>query len=91
MPHRATAVASHAIELALRGEAFKVQDLRRGIDDPPSRQTIYRVLRQLESDEWVTVDGHTWHPDFKAEALGDVDDSDEDTAGFSIDVGEFYE
>lgn len=73
--HRAGAVASRAIGLALRGEPFQVSDVRRRLSDPPSRQTVYRVLAQLERDEWVRQDGKTWHPYFKAKALGDVDDT----------------
>lgn len=48
MKHRSAAVASAAFRRALRGDPFKVSDLQRALDDPPSRQTIYRVLGQLE-------------------------------------------
>ena len=84
MGHRAAAVASRAIELAVRGQPFSVNDIQRGIEDAPSRQTIYRVLQQLEADDWITGDGHTYRPDFKAEALGDVDDSESGRKRFDI-------
>jgi len=44
MEHRAAAVASRGIELALQREPFTADDVRRGVDDPPSRATVYRVL-----------------------------------------------
>lgn len=74
MQHRATAVASRALELALRGKSFRVRDVQRGLSDPPSRQTVYRVLQQLEADDWIRVDGHSWHPDIKSQMLADVDE-----------------
>jgi len=88
MKHAATAVASAAVELALRGEAFQVSDLQHKLVDPPSRQTIYRVLRQLEEDDWIRSDHNTWRPDILAEMLGDVDpnpDCDRDK-GMSFDA-----
>lgn len=93
MSHRAGAVASRAIELALQGEPFRVTDVQRGLSDPPSRQTIYRVLRQLEADDWITIQDHTWYPDIKAKGLGDVDDQDdrERRRGFSVDAEDLLE
>jgi len=85
MTHRSAAVASRALELALRDQDFTVDDVRRGLSDPPSRQTIYRVLDQLAEDDWVTCSGKIWHPDIKAEMLGDVDDQDDGgREGFSL-------
>lgn len=88
MTHRAAAVASRAIALALRGESFTAEDVRRGVDDPPSRATVYRVLRQLEADEWIEQRGNGWHPDVKARLLGDAVDGERAGSGFGIDVVE---
>lgn len=89
MTHRAGAVASRAIELAVRGESFQVKDIQHGVSDPPSRQTCYRVLRQLEADGWIQCVGKHWRPDLKAEMLGDVDQDDRDRqAGMSFDAEE---
>jgi hypothetical protein len=84
MSHRAAAVASRAIELSLRGEPFRLDDVRRGVDDAPSQSTIHRVLRQLEADEWIEQRGNAWHPDVKATMLGDAGDTG--SGGFEIDT-----
>jgi len=93
MDHRAAGVSSRAIELAVRGKAFQVADLQQPLANPPSRQTCYRVLRQLETDEWVERDGNTWRPGVKADLLGDVDDEPERHGrdGFSPDVSEILQ
>lgn len=83
MKHRTTAVASRALIRALRNEQIAVSDLQRAVDDPPSRQTIYRVLRQLEAYDWIEQDGNTWRPSYRAQALGDVDDG-EARSGFDL-------
>lgn len=83
MKHRSTAVASVAIEEALRGKPFQVSDVQRAIEDPPSRQTIYRVCRQLEADGWIVADGQTWKPGAKPELLADVE-GDRDSRGFDL-------
>jgi hypothetical protein len=74
MKHRSAAVASRALELALRGQSFQVNDVQRDFADAPSRQTIYRVLDQLAEDDWLRCEGKVWHPDLKARMLADVDD-----------------
>lgn len=85
MEHRATGVASRALELALRGESFRTKDIQRVLSDPPSRQTCYRVLRQLQSDDWIYHENKTWHPDLKAKGLGSGSDTDRNAgSGFSI-------
>ena len=84
MKHRSTAVASMAIEEALRGKAFQVSDLQRALDDPPSRQTIYRVLNQLADDDWIERDGHTWQPSFKTRLLADIDEDSTQRQGFDL-------
>ncbi|WP_277543728.1 hypothetical protein [Haloarcula laminariae] len=84
MKHRFTAVASRALELALRGQQFQVTDIQRGLSDPPSRQTIYRVLDQLAEDDWLRCSGKIWHPDIKADMLGDLDDEEDSRDGFSL-------
>jgi len=83
MEHRATGVASEALTRALRGEVFAVRDLQRGIEEAPSRQTIYRVLKQLASDGWLEPDGREWRPGPRAELLGDAD-TDREQRGFSL-------
>ncbi|MBP1923400.1 DNA-binding IclR family transcriptional regulator [Halorubrum alkaliphilum] len=34
--------------------------------------TVYRVLRQLEADDWIEQRGNSWHPDMKPRMLGNV-------------------
>jgi len=84
MQHRSTAVASLAFEKALRGESFQVSDLQRGLSDSPSRQTVYRILGQLEADGWIQCEGNTWHPAFKTQLLADVDGDRGDRRGFDL-------
>ena len=98
MKHRSAGVASRAIELALQGRTVTVNEIQRGLSKPPSRQTIYRVFRQLEADDWIEQDGNEWHPDVKANLLsgdgsgddrdGDQDDGDRrhDRGGPLVDV-----
>lgn len=77
MEHRAAAVASRGIELAIRGESFTAEDILKPLSStnrhpnttPPSRSTVYRVLRQLEDDEWIEQRGNGWHPDIKSKML----------------------
>lgn len=83
MTHLAAAVASRAIELALQREPFTAKDIRRGLEDSPSRSTIYRVLHQLEADEWIEQRGNGWHPDIKAQMLTGKEKRE---SGFSLDV-----
>jgi len=83
MTHRAAAVASRGIELALQREPFTADDIRRGLDDPPSRSTVYRVLAQLQADEWIEQRGNGWHPDVKAQMLTGKEKRDR---GFSLDM-----
>jgi len=87
MSHRATAAAGRAIELALRDEHFHLDDVRRDLDDAPAQSTIYRVLQQLESDEWIEQRGNGWAPGMKATMLGGGDDTtDGSGASFEIDT-----
>lgn len=86
MPHRSAAVASRAIELALRGESFHLDDVRRGVDDPPAQSTIYRVLQQLAADEWIEQRGNAWHPDMQATMLGGGEDDSTDDSGASFEI-----
>jgi hypothetical protein len=88
MPHRAAAAASRALELALRGKHFQISDIQHGLTEPPSRQTIYRVLTQLEDDEWIQCSGKVWKPDLKATMLGDVDEGSGEKDGFSLNADE---
>ena len=83
MTHRAAAVASRGIELALQREPFTADDIRRGVDDPPSRSTVYRVLQQLAADDWIEQRGNGWHPDMKAQMLSGKKKQDR---GFSLDM-----
>ena len=82
MEHRGAAVASRGIELALQRESFTADDVRRGLTDPPSRATVYRVLRQLQEDDWIEQRGNGWHPDVKAQMFGGGSGG----RGFSLDV-----
>ena len=86
MTHRSAGAAGRAIELSLRGDSFTVQDIRRGLEDPPSRATIYRVLRQLETDDWIEQRGNGWQPGVKSKMLGSAGDHDNDSSGRSIDL-----
>ena len=81
MTHRGAAVASRAIELSLQRDPFTADDIRRGLADPPSRSTVYRVLRQLEAADWIEQRGNGWHPDLKAQMLGGSGGGDVDTDG----------
>jgi hypothetical protein len=80
MTHRAAAVASRAIELALRRKEFRVRDIQRGASDPPSRQTIYRVLETLQEDDWLENQGKIWKPSVKTQLLSDVEAEQETTS-----------
>jgi len=83
MSHRAAAVASRGIELALQREPFTADDIRRGISDPPSRSTVYRILHQLAEDDWIEQRGNGWHPSLKAQMLSGKEKRD---SGFSLDM-----
>ena len=83
MEHRAAAVASRGIELAMQREPFTADDIRRGLDDPPSRATVYRVLRQLAADDWIQQRGNGWHPSLKAQMLSGKEKRER---GFSLDM-----
>jgi len=85
MTHRAAAVASRGIELALRREPFTAEDVRRAISDPPSRSTVYRVLDQLREDDWIEQRGNRWEPDVKAQMLTGQKNT---KGGFSLDLNE---
>jgi ribosomal protein S19E (S16A) len=75
MEHTGAAVAGRAIKLAMSEGSFKSEDVRRGFGRPPSRHTVRRVLRQLESDGWLTRESdesRIWRAGFQARALGDL-------------------
>lgn len=76
MTHRSAAVASKAIEYALQDESFTVSDISGEIADAPSRTTIYRVLDQLATDNWIQQRGNSWHPGMKPTTLGVTGDDD---------------
>jgi len=46
------------------------------------------VLAQLAEDDWITVEGHTWRPDIKADMLGDVGDRDDRREGMNFDASD---
>lgn len=83
MSHRAAAVASRGIELALQREPFTAADIRHGVEKPPSRSTVYRVLHQLEADDWIEQRGNGWHPSVKAQMLSGKEKRDDH---FSLDL-----
>lgn len=78
MKHRTTEIAGTAIELALRGQEFKTNELRKKTSESngASKSTLYRVLKQLEEDEWVHLEGKTWVPGVKARVLSDPGNED---------------
>jgi hypothetical protein len=78
MYHRSAAVASRAVELSLREGAFRANDVRRGLDDPPGESTVTRVLRQLEADGWLTREtegSDIWRAGLQARSLGDLSEA----------------
>jgi len=81
MTHRSTKIAAKAVEKSLRGQEFTVSDLARGENNPPSRQTIYRILDQLRDDEWLVCEGDVWKPAVKPRMLGSDDDGDSAESG----------
>ena len=85
MTHRSAAVASRAIELSLQDRSFTAEDIRRGLGDPPSRTTVYRVLRQLEADDWIEQRGNGWHPDMKARIFGNVGSGESSGRNIKLD------
>lgn len=54
--HRSTKIASRAILEAIEFGQFKAPRICRHMTDPPSRQTVTRILRQLESEGWLERD-----------------------------------
>ncbi|QZP39206.1 hypothetical protein [Halobaculum magnesiiphilum] len=85
MSHRAAAVASEAIRLALINKRFSAADVRAGVDDAPSRQTVSRVLAQLEADGWLArrdKEPRTWLAGDLAREHGE--------GGFSIDSSDLF-
>lgn len=85
MTHRSAAIAGEAIRLALQNDRFSASDVRAGVEDPPSRQTISRVLAQLEADGWLArrdAAPRTWAAGDLAREHGD--------GGFSIDSGDLF-
>jgi len=89
MEHRAAAVAGRAIKLAMTEGSFKASDVTQRISDPPSTATVYRVLRQLEQDDWLNrqADGSSiWRAGMQAKMLGElsesaIEDADRDPVG----------
>jgi DNA-binding IclR family transcriptional regulator len=51
-----------------------MSEIRGEIDDAPSRSTIYRVLDELSTDDWIQQRGNSWHPGMKPTTLGVADD-----------------
>jgi hypothetical protein len=77
MEHRAAAAAGRAIRLALSEGRFQAEDVRRGLDDPPSESTVTRVLQQLEADDWLqrtSSNSSLWRAGPHARIYGDMDD-----------------
>jgi len=81
--HRAAAVVSRALRVAILEGKFRAGDIRRGLDDPPSSSTITRILRQLEADSWLSrnEDGSDlWRAGSQARMLCDLSDAAEQAA-----------
>jgi DNA-binding IclR family transcriptional regulator len=51
--HRSAQATGRAIRLAIHDGAFKAPDVTECLSTPPSRQTVTRILRQLEDDGWL--------------------------------------
>lgn len=76
--HRSAKVASRAVRLAIREGSFKSPDVTGIMTDPPSRQTVTRILRQLEADGWLMrTDSKSsiWRAGPLARRLGDLGDT----------------
>lgn len=75
MEHKAAAVASRAIKLAVTEGSFRAADVRRRFARPPSSATITRVLRQLEADDWLRREAEgssIWRAGTQARMVGDM-------------------
>lgn len=76
--HRAAQVAARAIRLAILQGAFTSGEVTRGLDTPPSKATVRRVLRQLEADGWLqrsSDNSPIWRAGREARVLGDMSSS----------------
>ena len=81
--HRAAAAAARAIRLAISEGRFTAEDVRRGLDDPPSDSTVTRVLRQLEAEGWLSRTGERsslWRAGLQARTYGDLSERALDAA-----------
>jgi hypothetical protein len=72
---------------------FHVNDVQQALSDAPGRQTVYRVLRQLETDDWIRREVYTWRPDIKVNGFGDVKEhQDQDRlCGFDLNAEDFLD
>ena len=84
MVHRATAIASFGIELSLQERSFRTSEIVKKYEvkysgqkseKPPSRSTVYRVLCQLEEEDWIEQRGNKWFPNVKSQMLKGEDES----------------
>lgn len=83
--HRGTHVAQEAIRTAVVEGSFKAPDVTARVEfgEQPSRQTVTRILRQLEADDWLereTPNSSIWRAGPKARLFGDMDERAEAAA-----------
>ena len=97
MVHRTTAIASFGIELSLQGRSFHTSEIIKKFEmkysgqkseKPPSRSTVYRVLCQLEEEDWIEQRGNNWFPNVKSQMLEREDESTSNQASsdFQIEI-----
>ncbi|WP_227380712.1 hypothetical protein [Haladaptatus halobius] len=72
--HRATEIASEAILLVNKEDAFRLPELKENLefDEEPSNSMIRAVLRQLEEGDWLERDhpeGRIWYASDNIENL----------------------
>lgn len=79
MHHRATHVATTAIELVVARDEVEAADVLERLDEGVSASTVTRVLQQLEQDGWLARDGQrakVWKPGTQAYVFADLTHAD---------------
>lgn len=76
--HRGAEVASNAIRLAISRGSFKASDVTQALkNEPPSKRTVTRILRQLQYEGWLrreSPNSSIWRAGTMCEHLGDMDE-----------------
>lgn len=81
--HRATHVSQEAIRRAIADGSFKAPEMTARLSSVPSRQTVTRILRQLESDGWLereAPNSSIWRAGPKCRSYGRMSESAEHRA-----------